>query len=74
MTLRDSKISELNDCVHVVADIECSQCKEGSTLEFADQFEAGEEFYNDGWRIFEDEVWCPKCVKKRRYILLKKKK
>jgi phage terminase large subunit GpA-like protein len=57
------QISSIFDFTESTTSIICGVCKAVSTYHNLDEFMSCEAFWDDGWRIFRDKCYCPKCVK-----------
>ena len=45
--------------------IRCSKCNYiGKIINYSDEWDAVDEFYNKGWRTGKTFVYCPSCAKK----------
>ena len=51
--------------IETVSTIECFACKQADTLN-DDSFEAMEYFYKEGWRLFQDQPYCKRCLKRMK--------
>lgn len=63
---KSEHVDELYDMVETESSIGCDKCDE-SDYQRADGRDAAEWFYNKGWRIIMDQIYCPKCANKHRY-------
>lgn len=64
----NAQLKLMGDVVQTETTIECTKCLTGSA--YCDiESAAIEYFYEDGWRVTKDGVYCPTCVNK--YNLLK---
>jgi hypothetical protein len=54
---------ELYDFITTKTTISCMRCEDSTTVE-ADEFDAVDSFYENGWRIVELQCLCKKCVEK----------
>lgn len=60
---KDKEIGKLLEGIAITATISCSKCDLEDEL-YADEYEAGKDFYEDGWRGTEINIYCPKCSNK----------
>lgn len=65
--MSDTKIIEMFPFVkqYHVSYVECDKCYTSTDSE-RDPETASIIFYNLGWRIFGDELFCPKCSKNKK--------
>ncbi|NJO62862.1 MAG: hypothetical protein HC836_32970 [Richelia sp. RM2_1_2] len=55
---------KLFDHVEMVTSIICDKCYKEETCD-SDEFESIEYFHEEGWTVFRNKVYCPKCSKLR---------
>ena len=60
---KEKQIENIFEAMDTMHSIQCTNCREIARRYNCDEEYASEQFYNDGWRIKEDEyVYCPKCA------------
>lgn len=55
----------ISEYVWVVAEVQCSSCGKASFDEGGDYNLSAGEFYGQGWRATQQNIYCPKCAQKK---------
>jgi hypothetical protein len=63
MGKKEYEAMDLYDFIETESSITCSSCRKTDSVMYAD---SGEEFFfEEGWRATRENVYCPKCAKKK---------
>lgn len=71
MNKKEQQIIALEDNIIVEAFIHCEECLEKKYL---NELDPEQDAYIHGWRVVDDRVLCPTCIRLSKHQPIKKKK